>query len=487
MKTALTLLFLVLVALVASTSNVNALEVTPLQKSATLASCQQVVFPFHVTGTGYTSFEVKGLPQEVNYSFVPPMFVNGEADVNVEIFYPCDALLSRYGEQAFSLVATQGDEKTAGTSYVFLSQPRSLKVDITSQNIACACSSTSYAVTIRNNGLAAEKGTVLVSSLFPFTISDTGFDLLPGESVVKIVSIDLNCSTPAGVYPFSIALARENSVVDYYHSGTNVVQCFASKLVGPKNISLCYGDSVIVPFVLYNNGLQEQQYILTTSSGALPLNVFSIPAHRNYIFNVSIPSPRFPGTDNVTVSAYWNEDEEHFFFNLETHLCEGKPVPILYVAFPSLKPTFELYPGTNEVVIEVHNPYQFTLNNSVFSIKGIGPVSSYFDLLGNETKNVTLAVNVPENFTNRTTQLVLTTDKGTATLPVKIGVKPSPLSGLFFAGFFVGELQLIGVLLALVIIAVLAFAVYHQGQKRYIVDKEVSHELKKVLAKYQRK
>ncbi len=469
--------------------NVNALEVKPLKSEAVLTPCQSTIFPFELNANGPVSLSLTGLPSFLNHSLVPSMNVNRRAVVNVNVLYPCDAA-PQTGTYVFSLIATQGSEAKAATSYLEVASLDSLSVKLLNSGLACACSSTTFTLELKNNGYKRESGTILVSTRFPFSISDTVFDLFPGQSVSKRIVLDLNCSVAPGIHSFSVGIASIGSSVKYYHSGVNVAQCFASTLTGQRNVTACHGEVVDVPFVVSNDGLIEQNYVISTTLGELSSSSAVIFPHSNFGFNVSL-SPsllQYPGTYNFTVSTYWENGAQFIPVQVNTHLCAGKPVPQLFLNFPVLdfNRSINVTPGKNAFLIQVHNPYLFTLHNAVFSVPWLGPVSDSFQLAPNESKNVSMLLNVPANFSSVDTQLVLNSDEGQAAKDIRLNVSPAGLTGFFLLGTFVGGELLIALALLLVLVAIALYFVHSENRKRYIVDKEVSVYLENILAKHRR-
>ncbi|MDP3742074.1 MAG: hypothetical protein Q8R15_02040, partial [Candidatus Micrarchaeota archaeon] len=310
-----------------TTSLTSALQVTALNHQANLAPCQQAVFSFKVTSqqAGQTSFHLANTHSALNYSVPTSLYLNGEANVDVAVLYPCDAQPTS-GTYAFSLVGQQGSQSVAGTSYVFLHPASSLFISLTSEELACSCASTRLMLELRNTGYKRESGTTLVSSQFPFSIADTSFDLPPGESTSKQIVVDLNCSVAAGVYPVSVGVVSKGSDVKYAYSGLNVAQCYASNLTGPRQAVACYGDNVNLEYSLFNNGNFAQDYVVSTTLGQLPFSTVSLPAHSVAPFNVSI-SPQslpYPGTYNLSVSSQSGQSFESIPVTLTTTTCDGK-------------------------------------------------------------------------------------------------------------------------------------------------------------------
>ena len=480
-------LFLVLL-----TSTASALQVTPLTNQANLAPCQQAVFSFKVTSeqAGQTAFHLTNTQTSLNYSIPTSVYLNGEAIVDVAVLYPCDAQPTT-GLYAFSLVANQGGEQAAGTSYVFLSPASSLAVSLTSEELACSCASTRLVLEMRNTGHKRESGTVLVSSQFPFSIADTGFNLAVGESVSKQIVVDLNCSVAAGVYPVSVAIASQGSNVKYAYSGLSVSQCYASNLIGPRQAVACYGDSVDVEYSLFNNGNFEQDYVVSTTLGSVPFSQFTLEGHSYTPFNVSIPlqSIPYPGTYNFSVSAARGQGFETIPVTLTTILCEGKPVPSIAMEYPVLdvNRTLAVRPGENALSIAIHNPNNFSVYNAVLSLNTFGAISSVFNLNANETRQVSVLITVPENFTNATAILNLESDQGRTARVLQLEKAPNSITGLFVLGtHFISDTYLAFGAIVIVILAALFFYAETQRRDQLIADKEISIHLEKILTKHRR-
>ncbi len=488
--------FILLLGLASAIVNATSLQLTSAVQQATLAPCQQAVFPFnlHTSNGGYVSFTISDVTG-LNHSTISPVFVNGNQQIQVTFLRPCDAQIqdnSGTNTVAFTLTASQGDERASASSYIYLSPVSSLSVSISQHElVACSCGSTRFEVGLKNNGLRTEKGSILPSTDFRYAVSDTSFNLLPGQESVKEIIVELPCDTLAGVHPLSIGVASEGNPVTYSHSGINVAQCYASELTGPTNVMACYGDTVVVPFTIYNNGLQNQTYSLHTSLGQLASTRVSIPSHSHFAFDVSLPSPSFPGTYNVSVSADGEKESRQANLQLKTKLCPGGVVPAIFVNYPQLDVNNSIIVniGRNTLSINVHNPYPFNLTNAVFSIPYLGPVSSAFNLAPNESKTIPLAIERSVNYSNASeinTELLLQTDQGKNSRPIKLVRSTNPLTGYFVLNTFIGEAQIIGLLLFLVLVAVVIYFVNAQNRRNYIIDKEISSELQKTLAKYRR-
>lgn len=488
--------FVLLLGLASAIVNAASLELTSTVPQATLAPCQQAVFPFNLrtSNGGYVSFTITDVAG-LNHSSIPPMFVNGNQQIQVTFLRPCDAQIqdnSGTNTVPFTLTAHQGNERASASSYIYLSPVSSLSVSISQPSlVTCSCGSSRFKVGIKNNGLRAEKGSILPSTNFRYAVSDTSFDLLPGQESVKEVIVEIPCDTLAGVHPFSVGVASEGNLVSYSHSGINVAQCYASELTGPTNAMACHGDTAVVPFTIYNNGLQNQTYSLRTSLGQLSSTQVSIPSHSNYVFQVSLPSPSFPGTYNVSVYADSEKGSQQANLQLTTKLCPGRTVPTIFVNYPQLdvNDSIVVNIGRNTLSLNVHNPYPFNLTNAVFSIPYLGPISGAFNLMPNESKTIQLVIERSVNYSNATeisTELLLQTDQGTNSRPITLVRSTNPLTGYFVLNTFVGEAQIIGLLLFLVLVAVVVYFVNAQNSRNYIVDKEISSELQKTLAKHRR-
>ncbi len=466
----------------------SALQVTPLKKQVILSPCDQAVFPFEVNGEGPVSLEIKGKNPTLNYSFPSSLSLRDSTVVDVTVLYPCDASLAA-NNYAFTLSAKQGSKAAAATAYVATSPTSSLWVSLTSEGLACSCSSSRFGLEIKNTGKKRESGTILVSSQFPFSISGTSFDLEPGEIVSKIISLDIGCSTPAGAYPLSVALVKKNGGVSQHYSVVSTAQCFASQLQGPSEVTFCHSDPINITYTLFNTGNVAQDYLISTTFGEASVSNASISPHSSLPFNVSIANSlvSIPGDYNFSVKAKWSKGVAVLPVSLSTKLCSGLPVPLLEISYTaiSINNSIQVKAGANNLVISITNPNNFSIKNAVLSLVGLGPVSDFFTLLPNETKQVPVLVNIPSNFQTTDAILMLESDQGEHGQVVKI-VKTTPLAGFFVVGNFVSNTHVIAIVVALTLLVMLFYYAESQRRKQIIIDVHVSNELKKVLAKYRR-
>lgn len=464
----------------------SGLEVTPLKKQAVLSPCQQTVFPFEINGNGPVSLSLANAPAWLNSSVVQSFNVNNRGVVDVAVLYPCDAS-PRTGTYALTLVARQGNEAKAATVYLSASPASSLLVSLSSQELACACGSANFDLVIRNTGRVAESGTLLVSSQFEHSVSDTGFSLLPGQSVSKQIVVDLPCETPAGVYPLSVGIVSQGGNVKYAHSAISTAQCLASNFTGPTQVTACYGDVVNIPYTIYNSGMQGQSYSISTTLGSTSITSTEIPGHSTLSFNVSIPASQvtLPGNSSFAVQVVSDNSISSIPVSLTSKLCPGKPVPIIAVSYPELEPnnTIVVSSGVNRFSIGVRNPNNFSITRAVLSLEGFGPVSDFFDLGANETKQVQLVVDVPSNFTGGIMPLILESDQGKGSKAVSLH-RQGPITGYFLLGAFVSSENLVAIAVALVILASLFYYAETQRRKQVLIDMHIGRDLSKILAKY---
>lgn len=468
----------------------SSLQVKPVNKQAALAPCEQVVFPFTISGNGPVTLTLSK-PAWLNAS-LPGSFTlsgngGGQNTVNVMALYPCDAS-PQAGTYALTLTARQGSEATAGTVYVSASTASNLDVSLTGEELTCACGSGHYNLGLRNVGSKRESGTLLISTEFQASISGTSFDLLPGQSVSKQIVVDLSCSTPAGVYPLSVGVVSRGSGVQYAHAAVSVNQCYASNLTGPREVNACHGENVNLQYVVTNNGNFGQTYSFSSTLGGVVQSSAVVSQHSSTAFNVSIPSTSLPvpGNYNFIVTSATNLDRENIPVNLTTRICIGGQVPFVNVAYPEVQNnSFFITSGVNNLKLAVYNPNNFSLMRSALSLAGFGAVSDFFDLAANETKQVPITITIPPNFTNATSLLTLESDQGKNTRLVNLQ-RRSVLTGYFVLGAFVSDTNAAGLAVSLVILAALFYYAETQRRKQVLIDDHVSQDLAKILAKYQK-
>ncbi len=470
------------------TVTASALQITSLKQQAVLQPCQQAVFPFELSGQGSVSLQVKNLYPGLNYSLPSSLNLNGITTLNLPIYYPCDAVVET-GENAFTVIATQGSEKAAATSHLFLSPSDSLSISLTGEELACACAPTRFTLELRNQGHKRELGIIIVSSQFSYSIPETAFDLMPGESLSRQIALDLNCSVPAGAYPLSIGVAQQGGQVVYRHAVANVLQCFASQLVGREKIISCHGNEVNEQYAIYNNGLFEQMYRLSSDVGGVLPQTVTLPAHSFQVFNLTIDAWTLPYAKeyNLTIRANSERNSYELPVSLNSVLCENGTMPILRVNYLELNSTFSVSPGRNSLLIKVTNENDVEIRNAVLSLGRFGPISDLFSLAVNETKEVSVAIEVPANFTNSTELLLLESDQGRNGRLLSVqSTNAAPVSGFFVLGG-VDDVQLAA--LAVVIVILFALYYYAETQRRSsaLIDYEITTELQAVLDKHKRK
>ncbi|MBI4406502.1 hypothetical protein HY571_01160 [Candidatus Micrarchaeota archaeon] len=461
----------------------NSLEITPLRTSAVLSPCEQIVLPFQLNANGSISLEAR-VPSGLNYSLSSSLQVDESQLVNMPVLYPCDAS-PQTGRFAVSLTARQGSQATAATTYLFVSPASSLGISLQGEELACSCESTRFVLEIRNAGHKRETGAVLVSSQFPTTLPETTYDLEPGEKLSTEIVVDLDCGIETGAYPLSVALLKQGNRIAYAHSVVNIARCFASSLQGPANVSTCHGESTIMEYVLRNNGLFEQAYVLSTNRGGVSPRQLTIEPHSFQVFRVYIDPSNvgLPGQYDFELRATSEKDEYFLPISLQTLLCEGRGIPVINASFPGLE-NLSLFPGENRFSIDVKNDEEVVLQNAVLSING-SPVSDLFDLQPGESKNIPVVVDLPANLSGSSVVLVLESDQGRSEKEVGLETR-SRATGLFVLGAHFEEAFLVGLVVAIVALLGFYHYAYHQDKSRQIMDTEISEELRKILAKHRR-
>ncbi|MEM4255598.1 MAG: hypothetical protein QXR53_04720 [Candidatus Norongarragalinales archaeon] len=243
------------------------LSVSPSGLSA--CSCDPIYYDVEVYSDRDDVFEMSFESEFPFSSFMQPQLPVPSGSTIKTTLVLNSACNSREGNYSFAVAARGRMGAARGEGYALIRSCRNLEVSMPPQQSVCSGGSQSVLITVKNNGLVNEKGSLAFENLPRsfYTLASDSFDLNPGKTQNFLLSIQPPSDTPPSSFSYNV---RAN-----YAVATAGVEIQACNFEGPdrviltpsaNKVELCAGSKKAFPLSIKNEGMTASFDL--TSSGA---------------------------------------------------------------------------------------------------------------------------------------------------------------------------------------------------------------------------